>query len=491
MNVHPNMHRPPSSAPTPKMSKIKSAAIIVGGSTAIFWATLVWSGNERFYRERFMPFIQRVFGAETAHNLAIKAAKYGLVPKSKYADTPRLATTVWGQHFTNPVGVAAGFDKHGEAMNGLYKMGFGFVEVGSVTPKPQDGNPKPRVFRLKEDRAVINRYGFNSHGHDQVYNRLKIWRESEEDRLLINTAETNAVTEVKSEGSDVNYTETENKDKIAESDDRVKHYLEPPGWPDERNFLNENFFALWLPKFERTPPKGPRRILGINLGKNKESENAVTDYVEGVHKFGQVADYLVINISSPNTPGLRDLQGKQQLQELIDNVLEARNQLQCKRKPPLLVKIAPDLTEQDKIEIAAVLARPNKSVDGLIISNTTVSRPPSLQSKSKDETGGLSGAPLKELSTQTLRDMYKLTQGRLPIIGVGGVASGEDAYEKIKAGASLVQLYTALSYEGPPIVDRIRRELDELLEKDGYSSVTEAVGFDHRQVPETSSKNGQ
>ncbi|XP_013401304.1 dihydroorotate dehydrogenase (quinone), mitochondrial-like [Lingula anatina] len=165
-------------------------------------------------------------------------------------------------------------------------------------------------------------------------------------------------------------------------------------------------------------------------------------------------------------------------------VLEARNQLQCKRKPPLLVKIAPDLTEQDKIDIAAVLARPNKSVDGLIISNTTVSRPPSLQSKSKDETGGLSGAPLKELSTQTLRDMYKLTQGRLPIIGVGGVASGEDAYEKIKAGASLVQLYTALSYEGPPIVDRIRRELDELLEKDGYSSVTEAVGFDHRQVPE-------
>lgn len=219
-------------------------------------------------------------------------------------------------------------------------------------------------------------------------------------------------------------------------------------------------------------------VVGVNLGKNKTSASPVDDYVKGVEKFGPLADYLVINVSSPNTPGLRSMQGKQQLEELVEKVSQVRKNIHSERKPPLLVKIAPDLTEQDKKDITDVVLKVPGRVDGLVVTNTTISRPASLKSKYKEETGGLSGEPLKQMSTQCVKDMYTLTKGKIPIIGVGGVASGQDAYDKIRAGASLVQLYSALVYQGPPVVKRIKRELGELLVRDGFSSVSEAVGAD-------------
>ncbi|NWS75486.1 PYRD dehydrogenase, partial [Crotophaga sulcirostris] len=338
---------------------------------------------------------------------------------------------VLGQRFRNPVGLAAGFDKQGEAVDGLYRMGFGFVEVGTVTPKPQEGNPRPRVFRLVEDEAVINRYGFNSHGHGAVERRLRARQE----------------TQLRLTGE---------------------------GMP-----------------------------LGVNLGKNKSSPDAAADYVAGVRRLGPLADYLVVNVSSPNTPGLRDLQGKAELRDLLAKVLAERDALPCERRPALLVKIAPDLSARDRQDIASVVCE--LGVDGLIISNTTVSRPSSLRSRQRAEAGGLSGKPLRELSTQTIREMYALTggrgragaggtgwghpscpdpvpahAGRVPIIGVGGVSSGRDALEKIRAGASLVQLYTALVYHGPPVVGAVKRELEELLREQGFKNVMEAVGADHR-----------
>ncbi|XP_071091886.1 dihydroorotate dehydrogenase (quinone), mitochondrial-like isoform X3 [Haliotis cracherodii] len=381
--------------------QLGQAVFVCTGGTLTFFGISLYNGSEKFYREMAMPALQWL-GAERAHNLAVIAAKYKMVPKPTLADSPNLKTQVWGLEFSNPVGLAAGFDKHGEAVEGLMKVGFGFVEVGSITPEPQPGNPKPRVFRLKKDKAVINRYGFNSDGHESVYQRLH-------------------------------------------------------------------------PRATPTPG-----VLGVNLGKNKTSTDSGQDYVRGVKKFGCVADYLVINVSSPNTPGLRSLQGRQQLEDLLDKVVTARDDLGGSYKPPLLVKIAPDLTDQDKQDIAAVVSKKKCGVDGLIVTNTTVSRPPSLLSDDKAEIGGLSGEPLKTLSTATVRDMYRLTQGKIPIIGVGGISSGVDAYEKIRAGASLVQLYTALVYQGPPVVSRIKRELQELLQSDGYSNISQAVGADHR-----------
>ncbi|XP_008291307.1 dihydroorotate dehydrogenase (quinone), mitochondrial isoform X2 [Stegastes partitus] len=313
---------------------------------------------------------------------------------------------VLGLKFKNPVGIAAGFDKHGEAVDGLYKLGFGFVEVGTITPKPQEGNPKPRVFRLTADHAIINRYGFNSCGLEEVQKRLKAREETQQEQR-----------------------------------------------------------KAGLP-------------LGINLGKNKLSQDAGPDYLEGVRVLGPLADYLVVNVSSPNTPGLRDLQGKAELRQLLHTVLKERDALQEKHKPPVLVKIAPDLSTQDKQDIADVVNE--LGVDGLMVSNTTVSRPERLQDPQKCEGGGLSGEPLKDLSTSTVREMYGLTAGRVPIIGIGGVASGQDAMDKIRAGASLVQLYTALTYQGPPVVTKIKRELEQLLREQGFSSVSDAVGADHR-----------
>jgi dihydroorotate dehydrogenase len=300
----------------------------------------------------------------------------------------------------NPIGIAAGFDKQGEALDGLLRVGFGFVEIGSVTPEPQDGNPKPRVFRLVADEAIINRYGFNSDGHKVVYDRL----------------------------------------------------------------------LQTLQKKER--PKG---LLGINLGKNKTSENAVEDYVKGIELFGPIADYLVINVSSPNTPGLRSMQSKDHLYTLLSSVVKARNQLKQNNSVPILLKLAPDLSMDEQKDIVAVLNKRDCKIDGLIISNTTIERQ-NLVSDNQKETGGLSGKPLAKRSTQMIAEMYTLTKGKIPIIGVGGIFSGQDALEKVLAGATVLQIYSAFIYHGPTVVSNIKAELDVLVKSRGYKNIQEAVG---------------
>jgi dihydroorotate dehydrogenase len=337
----------------------------------------------------------RLLAPETAHRVTIRALAAGLGFHASGPEDPILETRLWGRRFPNPIGMAAGFDKNAEAYRAVLRLGFGFAEIGSVTPRPQAGNPKPRLFRLTEDRAVINRMGFNNDGVEAVARRLS-----------------------------------------------------------DRGHL-----------------PGP---LGVNLGKNKDSADAAADYVQGVQALARYADYLVVNVSSPNTPGLRALQGREPLAALIEAVKRARRDACPEAPPPLLVKIAPDLQPEDKQDIAAVALA--SGLDGLIISNTTLARPASLRSPHRGEAGGLSGAPLFQPSTELLAEMYRLTQGRLPLVGVGGIASGADAYAKIRAGASLLQLYSALVYEGPGLVGRIKRELAQCLRRDGFSSLSQAVG---------------
>lgn len=311
-----------------------------------------------------------------------------------------LRTTVWGRVFDNPLGLAPGFDKNAEALDALGGLGFGFIEIGGVTPRPQTGNPKPRLFRLIEDRAIVNRMGFNSDGQDVVRSRFAAFRA---------------------------------RNKAA--------------------------------------------LVGVNLGKNKEQADAAADYVSGVRAFAALADFIVINISSPNTPGLRALQGVESLVALTRAVRAARDE--AKSAVPLLFKIAPDLEITDITDICRVAVA--EQMDGMVISNTTVARAPTLRSAHAAETGGLSGAPLFETSTQLLREVYALTEGKLPLVGVGGVGSAAQAYAKIRAGASLVQLYSAMVYEGPGLVGQITRGLADLVRRDGFASVTQAVGADHRK----------
>lgn len=359
----------------------------------------------------FGPFL-RLLDAESSHNVAIWTAKHGIVPRDRRPDSQSLGVSVWGRDFPNPIGLAAGFDKDAVAIKGLLGLGFGFVEVGTITPLPQPGNPKPRSFRLPELGGVINRYGFNNEGVDAASQRL---------------------------------------DSI-----RQQGVVGP------------------------SRPEVPRGLIGVNLGKNKTSEDAGADYSIGVSKLGQFADYLVINISSPNTPGLRALQGRKELEKLVKRVKNTRDQMQWgpRGPPPLLIKLAPDLTDADKSDVATVCLR--LGVDGLVVSNTTISRPGAVADHpTGSQAGGLSGKPLYDLSTAALSDMYRLTKGKLPIIGCGGVSSGEDAYRKIRAGATLVQLYTALAYEGPSIVPKMKQQLAACLQEDGFSSVQEAIGADH------------
>lgn len=363
---------------------------------------------------------------EVAHRLAVSAAARGWVPREKRPDPSNIGLEVWGRKFSNPIGLAAGFDKNAEAVDGLLALGFGFVEVGSVTPVPQEGNPKPRIFRLSQEGAIINRCGFNSEGIVAVAKRLGAQHGQ---RKLDETSR-----------------------NPSSSTDEVKH-----------------------------GGKAGPGILGVNLGKNKTSEDAAADYVQGVHTLSQYADYLVINVSSPNTPGLRMLQGRKQLKDLVKKVQAARDEMQWGEEgpPPLLVKIAPDLSKEDLEDIAAVALA--LRLDGLIISNTTVSRPdPVSKNPVAVEVGGLSGKPLFTPSTNILKEMYVLTRGKIPLIGCGGISSGGEAYEKIRAGATLVQLYTAFAYGGPALIPQIKAELAECLERDGFKSVLEAVGADCR-----------
>ena len=347
--------------------------------------------------------VLRSIDPETAHGLTVKALSRGLVPPVREKDDSILRTRVLGLDFANPVGLAAGFDKNAEVVDAMLGLGFGFVEAGSVTPRPQPGNPKPRLFRVPEQGAVINRMGFNNEGLEVFAQRLER---------------------------------------------RLASGRKAPG------------------------------IVGANLGKNKDTVEAADDYVLGVKRVAALADYLVVNVSSPNTPGLRALQGRDPLRTLLGRVLDARAACKLSKNPPVLLKIAPDLTDEDKADIAAVALE--SGIDGLIVSNTTIARPAEIPEPLRSEAGGLSGKPLFAPSTAVLGEMYRLTGGKLPLVGAGGIASGADAYAKIRAGASLVQLYSALVYHGAALVGAIKTDLAALLRRDGFASLADAVGADHR-----------
>jgi dihydroorotate dehydrogenase len=326
---------------------------------------------------------------ETAHRLTIKALK--LMPLHGPPHFPAsLKTTVAGLDFPTPVGLAAGFDKDAEVPEEMLSLGFGFVEVGTLTPRAQQGNPQPRLFRLKRDRAVINRMGFNNGGQAAAF-------------------------------------------------DRIERFSHLPG------------------------------IIGINIGANKDSQDRIADYVAGVRAIAPIADYLTINISSPNTPGLRGLQDEAELNALLSAVAEARP----RKGPPVFLKVAPDLDDGDPERI--VRAAIDHRIDAIIVANTTVSRP-TLRSRYANEQGGLSGAPLKQLALEALRKFRRASGGEIPLIGVGGIATADDAWERIRAGASLVQLYSAMIYEGPGIARRIARGLAQRLRREGFASIAEAVG---------------
>lgn len=333
-----------------------------------------------------------VFDPETAHNLSITALKTGISPVCAPKADPRLAQTIAGIRFENPVGLAAGYDKNAEVPDALLKIGFGFTEVGTLTPKPQAGNDKPRLFRLIEDRAVINRFGFNNEGHEAALRRL-------------------------------------------------------------------------------SARGGAPGIVGVNIGANKDSADRIGDYVLGIRKFYSVATYFTVNISSPNTPGLRDLQARESLAALLSAVLSARDEeaIRAGKRLPVFLKIAPDLTEEGLDDVAAeALAH---DLDGLIVSNTTLSREGLKDQMQAKQAGGMSGAPLFARSTSVLARMRKRVGADLPIIGVGGVGSAETALEKIRAGADLVQVYSCMVYEGPALPGDINRGLSKLLDREGAGSI--------------------
>ena len=349
------------------------------------------------------------FDPETAHDVTLWALRHGLGPASAVPVDPILTVRLWGRDIASPLGLAAGFDKNATVIGATLRWGFGFVEIGSLTPAPQPGNPKPRIFRLAADEAVINRLGFPSQGIEAAVARISQWRAQ--------------AGQGSTEGSQ-------------------------PG------------------------------LLGINLGKNRDSADPAADYAEGARQLAPFADYLAVNVSSPNTPGLRALQGRDELARIVERVRAAIADLPAAAQPPLLVKIAPDLSAAAMAEIAATAVE--LKLAGLIVGNTTVARPEGLTGADKGEAGGLSGRPLFAPSTAVLGEIYRLTEGRVPLIGVGGVGSAADAYAKIRAGASLVQLYTALVYQGPGLVTEITSGLAALLRRDGFSNVSEAVGADHR-----------
>ena len=343
----------------------------------------------------------RMLPAEAAHKTTLKALKAGLGPVAVKTASPELVTQVGGLTLPNPVGLAAGFDKDCDVPDAMLAAGFGFVECGTVTPRPQIGNPKPRLFRLTEDAAVINRMGFNNGGLEAFKTRLT-------------------------------------------------------------NRLQKN-------------SKGKDGIVGANLGANKDSTDRVADYVTGLKSLWGLSDYFTINISSPNTPGLRDLQNENAMDELLGRLAEARGELTGdKPSYPMFLKVAPDV-DMGEIERIVQQAR-TYGMNAIIVSNTTIARPDSLKSQHKGEGGGLSGAPLFEKSTEVLKEFYAAAEGKIDLIGVGGIGSGAQAYAKIRAGAKAVQLYSALVFQGPGLVTEINRDLQARVKADGFNSISEAVG---------------
>ena len=334
---------------------------------------------------------------ELAHSFSIQALKY-LNLKFDNINDPILSQHILGLDFPNPIGLAAGFDKNAEVISSMFSLGFGFIEVGTITPLPQNGNPKPRVFRLEEDKGIINSLGFNNKG--------------------ILKAKKNLI-------------------KLKSSS-------------------NKN------------------RIVGVNLGINKNSTDTIKDYLFGMESFSNLANYITINISSPNTVGLRDLQLRGKIENLIKQVVLKREIIDSLTKIPIFIKISPDLNDDQLRDIALISLANN--IDGLIITNTTINRPNNLLSKNKNFKGGLSGKPLFQASNKILKKMYNLTNGQIILIGVGGISSGSDCYEKIKSGASLIQLYSALTFSGPSLISKIKKELVDLIKTDGYKNISELIG---------------
>ena len=332
------------------------------------------------------------FDPETAHDLAIKALKFNFVPQKKIKKNKSIQTEIFGKIIPNPIGMAAGFDKDAEVYNSLFKLGFGFVEVGTITPIAQYGNPKPRVFRLEEDSALINRLGFNNSGSEKIKSRI-----------------------------------------IANS------------------------------------PKG---LFGINIGPNKDTKNRLEDYLIGVRKFYSLADYLTINISSPNTENLRSFHNEEELDELL-SLIENEKKL-LKTEIPIVVKISPDIQDDDISKISELLLKHN--VKAVIISNSTDRNRENLLNINKLEKGGLSGKPLVKKSNELINKFYKILKNKIKIIGVGGIDSGESAYQKIVNGASLVQLYTGMVYQGPNVASKISEELINILDKEGVKNISDIVG---------------
>ncbi len=340
------------------------------------------------------PFIFRM-DPEAAHQLSIKALKTGLKGTCSPANDPRLSQSLWGLELKNPLGLAAGYDKNAEVPGQLINLGFGFVEVGTLTPKPQEGNPKPRLFRLRADNAIINRLGFNNEGHDAALIRLQA-REME-------------------------------------------------------------------------------GIIGVNIGANKDSKDRIADYITGLKTFQGVADYFTINISSPNTPGLRDLQSPEALEDLLKGLMLTRTRIvdHGGRMRPIFIKLAPDIEDKDLEPILVKLL--DHKVDGVIISNTTLNRD-SLKDPQSRETGGLSGRPLFKRATRMLARAHLITGGALPIIGVGGIEDAETAWKKLEAGANLLQLYSGLVYQGPKLIRTILTGLSKKLDEEGLHSLASIRG---------------
>ena len=333
---------------------------------------------------------------ETAHDLAIKSLKFNFLPSKLFSvtDEEMLSTKLFGKEISNPIGLAAGFDKSAEVYNEIFKLGFGFVEVGTVTPKEQYGNEKPRVFRLTKDHALINRLGFNNDGSEVVRRRI----------------ESNT----------------------------------------------------------------PNNLLGINIGPNKNTESMIDDFLKCAEIFFPLGDYITVNISSPNTPGLRDFHKEDVLKKLLSKINEIREKSNFNKF--FLLKVSPDLESSHVNGIIKLILE--YKIDGVILTNTTDKNKDSLLDDKKKESGGLSGKPLKDLSTEFVRRFYKELKGQIPIIGVGGVDSGESAFEKIAAGASAVQLYTGLIYKGPTIIKEIKKELIDILKNKGFKNIKEAIGSD-------------
>ncbi|EGN95025.1 hypothetical protein SERLA73DRAFT_113756 [Serpula lacrymans var. lacrymans S7.3] len=393
-----------STGPTQSPLRTALYTTVFALSTGLF-AVYYFDARSALHRYVLTPVLRYALDAETGHKVAVKVLRSGLGPRDPIRDEDRLRAEIWGQEISNPIGLAAGFDKDAEAVDGLLDLGFSWVEIGSVTPKPQPGNPRPRVFHLPNDAALINRYGFPSQGAASVLARLRA---------------------------------------------RIPTFYEPDA--------------------TSTAALRPGAVLAVNLGKNKTSAaESVDDFVTGVKTFGSYSDVLVVNVSSPNTPGLRGLQNRDLLESLLSEAAKARDELPPSpltlRRPKLVLKLAPDLEESQIIDIADVIR--HSKIDGVIVSNTTIQRPSSLTDPNKLETGGLSGVPLKPHSLRALRTLRTHLPASVPLIGCGGISSGADALEFAQAGASLVQVYTGFGYDGAGACRRIKDELSRALEAEG------------------------